>query len=178
MQNILIFLFLFIKIYNFGRNHIAIYTQLYLCPKDGIVSWETHKQWANTQNCFYVRNEVAHEGNYRQPLTPCPLQVRLPNRKPLICWGDGYSHGSLHLIVLILGAFDRNLGFLKILFLPPQFLVHPLMLWELVFGKNSWVGSSFTLSNPFYKVFVVFSKKILHLYACEKPKAVLIPYTV
>lgn len=87
-------------------------------------------------------------------------------------------HDSLHLIVLFLSAFDRNLGFLKIPFLPSQFLVHPPMLWELVFGKNSWFGSSFVLSNPFYKLFAVFSNKILHLGAWKKPKAVLIPYIV
>ena len=50
------------------------------------------------------------------------------------------------------------------------------MLWEIAFGKNSWFGSSFILSNPFYKLFAVFSNKILHLGAWKKPKAVLIPY--
>ena len=80
------------------HQNLQLWQKSYCCPYTAIF---VPKRWnifmlntqsvANTQNCFYGRNEMAHERNYRQPVTPWPLQVWLPNRKPLICCSDVHS---------------------------------------------------------------------------------------
>ena len=86
-----------------------------------------------------------------------------------------YPHGPWHLIVLFLDAFDRSLEWLKI-FSPFAVCSTPFDAMGGSFGKNFWDSSSFIPSNPFYKDFIVFCNKILHLSDWEKPKAEAIGY--